>query len=330
MGKINILFNNKNYSVDESAFAAASTALKSYMSTVMNGSGATINFGGSSFNIDSTKLTTATNAFISHLGTIGGNGYKVKVNGIEYSVDSAKLIDSVAELEDVLGDLNSGGGNDPEDEIFPIEWNAYDVANNTKVTLNGYGFVKVSSAVPSLNLFHSTFAHLSVDSAGSFNLDFNSMVDYGNGYTLINYSSSGMTYSIFIAPVAGEYSGIYFAESGIYALDYNALGNPEFNISICYNEGSTSSIVYGEKYRLNGSSSQGYMIFYENGTVESYDTNGTLVDSMTAQYTASADGKTSIDVNGESIGYVSADGNAFYYYIGEENGEAAYWTFYLE
>lgn len=72
MAKINIIFNDKNYSIDESSFAAASARLQQHLSTVMNGSGAVINLGGTSYNIDSTKLSAATNAFVSHLGTIAG------------------------------------------------------------------------------------------------------------------------------------------------------------------------------------------------------------------------------------------------------------------
>ena len=70
MSKINIRFNNKNYSIDESAFAAASAELKDHLSTVINGSGATINFDGVAYSIDPAKLSTAKNDFISHIETI--------------------------------------------------------------------------------------------------------------------------------------------------------------------------------------------------------------------------------------------------------------------
>lgn len=107
MAKININFNNADYSIDESALTDATNDLKSHLSTTMAGTGATINLGGVAYNIDSTKLTIATNNFVSHLGTISGSGSKVVVGGVEYSVDSNKVAGAVAELEAVLGGLNS-------------------------------------------------------------------------------------------------------------------------------------------------------------------------------------------------------------------------------
>lgn len=102
MAKTNIKFNNATYQVDESFLAPATAELRTHLSTVMNGTGATINFGGSAYDIDSTKLTTARNAFVSHLGTIAGNGHKVTVNGVEYGIDSTKVAGAISDLEAVL------------------------------------------------------------------------------------------------------------------------------------------------------------------------------------------------------------------------------------
>lgn len=113
MAKTKIVFNNKNYNIDEASFATATAALKSHLSTVMNGSGATIKFGGTSYNIDQTKLSTATNEFVTHLGKIAGNGSKVNVGGIEYSIDSDKISGPISDLEAILGGLIS------EDNDFP-------------------------------------------------------------------------------------------------------------------------------------------------------------------------------------------------------------------
>jgi hypothetical protein len=113
MAKINIVFNDKNYSIEEASFSAAADALKQHLSTAMNGSGATINLGGVSYGIDSAKLATATSEFISHLGKIAGNGRKVVVGGVEYGIDSGKVSGAVAEIEAVLGGAISGdGGNE--------------------------------------------------------------------------------------------------------------------------------------------------------------------------------------------------------------------------
>lgn len=106
MAKINIVFNDTNYSIDESSFAAASAKLKDHLSTSMSGSGSVINFGGISYNIDSTKLSSATNDFVSHLGKIAGSGSKVVVGGVEYGIDSTKVQDAISDLETVLGNLH--------------------------------------------------------------------------------------------------------------------------------------------------------------------------------------------------------------------------------
>ena len=113
MEKTNIIFNDANYSIDESSLSAATTELKSHLSAVMNGSGAVINFRGVSYNIDSAKLSSATNDFISHLGTISGDGLKVVVGGVEYSIDSAKVSDAIYELKGAFDNLSNPiiGGN---------------------------------------------------------------------------------------------------------------------------------------------------------------------------------------------------------------------------
>ena len=51
MTKIDILFNNKNYNIDETFLATATTALKSYLSTIVSGTGTTINFDGTFYNV---------------------------------------------------------------------------------------------------------------------------------------------------------------------------------------------------------------------------------------------------------------------------------------
>lgn len=111
MSKINLSFNNNNYSIDESALASATAELKTHLSSVMNGSGATISFDGVSYNVDSTKLSSATRDFISHLGTISGSGSKVKVNGIEYNVNSNKLSNAMSALQNTFDGLQSGSSD---------------------------------------------------------------------------------------------------------------------------------------------------------------------------------------------------------------------------
>lgn len=110
----NIIFNNKDYSVDGSFLSTHSADLKQHLSTVMNGTGAVINLGGVAYNVDATKLAAAKSAFVQHLGTISGNGYKVVIGGVEYGIDAGKVAGAVAEIEAVLGGAISGGGEGSE------------------------------------------------------------------------------------------------------------------------------------------------------------------------------------------------------------------------
>lgn len=112
MAKININFNNKTYEIEESSFASAAAELQSHLSTTMSGSGATINFGGVGYSVDSTKLSAAKNVFVSHLGTISGSGAKIVVGGVEYSIDSNKLSSVISSLETALSDLSAGNGSE--------------------------------------------------------------------------------------------------------------------------------------------------------------------------------------------------------------------------
>ena len=102
-----IKFNNKNYNIDESAIAPATTELQSHLSTEMNGEGAKIIFGGAEYGIDSTKLSAEVADFIAHLATIAGNGIRVVVGGVEYNVDPSKVAGAMTELHTVFGSLHS-------------------------------------------------------------------------------------------------------------------------------------------------------------------------------------------------------------------------------
>jgi hypothetical protein len=127
MAKINILFNETNYNVNEESLSSYASLIKSHITNNMSGSGATIDFDGVSYNIDSAKLSTFKNDFISYLGTISGNGSKVSVNGVQYNIDSTKLANAISELDVVFGNLNS------EDEGSDLgELNEYGFYYDTK------------------------------------------------------------------------------------------------------------------------------------------------------------------------------------------------------
>ena len=113
----NINFNDKNYPIDESILASATTSLQSHLSTVMNGTGAIIEFGGTEYSVDSTKLSEAMNSFVAHLGTIAGEGTKIVVGGVEYSIDSTKLTGAISELEAVLGGIGDGSLDESEPNV---------------------------------------------------------------------------------------------------------------------------------------------------------------------------------------------------------------------
>ena len=104
-----IILNNTEYTIDDSVLTSAKTELQTHLSTTMNGSGASISLGDVTYNVDSSKLTTATNGFVSYLGTIAGNGAKIVVNGVEYAVDSTKISNAMSELGGAFGELENAG-----------------------------------------------------------------------------------------------------------------------------------------------------------------------------------------------------------------------------
>ena len=68
-----------------------------------------INFNDKNYEVDNSALSEPRADFISHLGTIAGEGLKIIVDGVEYSVDPTKLNGAVISLEAVLNNLNAGG-----------------------------------------------------------------------------------------------------------------------------------------------------------------------------------------------------------------------------
>jgi hypothetical protein len=72
---------------------------------------AKIKLNNKTYPIPDSKLAAATGSFISHLGTIAGNGLKVVIGGVEYSVDASKVAGAIAGLEEVFGELNTSNDN---------------------------------------------------------------------------------------------------------------------------------------------------------------------------------------------------------------------------
>jgi hypothetical protein len=105
MSKLNISFNNTDYCLDDSKLSTANTDLHNHLSTVLNGTGATVTLGKTVYNIDSAKLFTAADKFTNYLRTISGSGIKVVIDGIEYSVDSTKIQNALSILEGTFNNL---------------------------------------------------------------------------------------------------------------------------------------------------------------------------------------------------------------------------------
>lgn len=170
MAKINITLNNKNYSIEESSLSEAINALQTHLSTTMSGTGATINFGDTSYSVDSTKLSAATAQFVSHLGKISGNGSKVIVGGVEYSIGSDKVSGAIGELETVFDELS-------------------------KPTLNEYGFYYNRLYTGCVDGANIAFLYREDGTLYLISVDYTRVVDTGsytvNGNTIINNASSG-------------------------------------------------------------------------------------------------------------------------------------------
>lgn len=139
--RIEIDFNDEKYIVDKSFLSSAIEDLETHFSTVINGVGTTVNFMGAEYGIDSEKLSTATNALISHVAELAGSGKKVKIGGIEYTIDLTKAARTFENLENLFSDL--------ENAFIDSEIIA-EPDSNTKDNGSGNKFMSPSIKRPSL------------------------------------------------------------------------------------------------------------------------------------------------------------------------------------
>lgn len=142
MAKINVKFNNKDYQIEESAFAAASEKVVTHLSGEMKGTGATVKFGGIAYDVDSTKLSLSAAVLAAYLETIVGSGVKIVIGGVEYGVDAAKVAGAVTEVETTLAGM--GGSEEPD---VPVEPDVPELpaSEGLEYTSNGDGTCYVSS-----------------------------------------------------------------------------------------------------------------------------------------------------------------------------------------
>jgi hypothetical protein len=110
-----IILNNKEFNIDDAVIASIKEGLKNHLLTTMAGEGATITLDGVTYNVDSTKLTTAKNDFVAHLGAIAGESAKIVVNGVEYDIDATKIAGAMSELGTAFGELENGGSGETLD-----------------------------------------------------------------------------------------------------------------------------------------------------------------------------------------------------------------------
>lgn len=104
-----------------------------------------ISFNDKNYNIDKSALSDTRTDFVSHLGTIAGEGLKIVVDGVVYNVDATKLNDASSSLEALLDSLG-----DPAGGLEPITWDgvigdrAYGYLGMSN---DSYRWVKVSDRI---------------------------------------------------------------------------------------------------------------------------------------------------------------------------------------
>ena len=111
---INIKFNNADYTVEESAIAGAKSLLKTHLTTVMNGSGASVKFDGTNYSLSSDKLNAAKDSFAAYLQSIvtTGAGTEIIMDGVKYNVNSSRLSTAISNMANALAGLSGGGSTE--------------------------------------------------------------------------------------------------------------------------------------------------------------------------------------------------------------------------
>lgn len=144
MAKIKVKFNNKDYQIEESAFAPAGEKVVTHLTGEMKGTGATVKFGGTAYDVDSAKLGSSAAALAAHLGAIVGSGVKIVIGGVEYGVDAVKVAGAVTEVETTLAGMS--GTVEPDVPVEPEEPEV-DVSQGLEYTLNNDGMSYTVSGI---------------------------------------------------------------------------------------------------------------------------------------------------------------------------------------
>lgn len=134
MSKLNISFNDKSFSIDESALADAKSELKQHLSTALNGTGATIELDGVVYSVDASKLAAAENNFAAYLNTIGTDA----------PADDDQLEGSGAEYYTLAPTALSFRSTAPLDEFQEVQVNGETVDPSNYTLEEGSTIVKLS------------------------------------------------------------------------------------------------------------------------------------------------------------------------------------------
>ena len=103
MAKINIEFDGKVFTIDESTLTLLASPLEQALVKQLAGTGAVIRFNGNDYNVDANKLASARNVLTDHLSTVAGTDSKVTVNGIEYGLNKTKLQGATDRMSETFG-----------------------------------------------------------------------------------------------------------------------------------------------------------------------------------------------------------------------------------
>lgn len=273
MAKIKIPFGGNEYLIEESALDAATAELKQHLSTVMNGSGTTINLDGTSYDIDSTKLSNATNAFVAHLGTIAGSGSEIVVGGVKYNVDSTKLNNAITEMHNVLNNLKTEGDGSGESNSCPVHFGKKYIHHS--IESNGTIYIEITfyedGRADSKILVNGEPLGTGTSVPGYFIYEGNNIIMSKNGELAYIVSDDGNT-------LVGQAD---ISDGAVFVLEGSEEGGDATSCPIhfgevykAYDEGAVKTIVFTENgsfiIRINGedSSSGDRVLIYEGNTIK--------------------------------------------------------------
>lgn len=280
-----ISFNNKVYNISDSAFVAGYNILKNCLMTTMAGSGASILLDDIAYGVSSAKLASATTSLLDYMSALSGAGASVNIGGVNYSLDSGKLAAAMGELHTVLGGMQGGGDSGLEMNEYgfyfgvPYVYNGN--ASNGSFTLYADGSTKM--ILPQSDGVMEEF----VGAAGTLVYSQNQAV--ASDGTIITFSDNGTKLHM---------------DGAIFILDADVGGDSDTSGLLLNQYGFYFNAPYGGEE--NGTKAA--FIFYEDGSVYSYEeTNGEVTWEYVSQNAATYS-LNQITIDGGSTFEVTNDG----------------------